>query len=195
MDNRSIQEVARDSFEESAARDAQYEAFVEGAMFMHTRMVAIIADASRYDDNAVDPGLLEWARADLAWGATHGPRWHTVQAPPRRQPTPPEPVKAPAPTTPTVRTVPKSKDWNPDRFDALWQLLRAEVVKPETPGEAVAHLQTTFLTGVANAFYDIARMYERAATDNNAELFRLYLRDFRRSLERRMVGADPSQLH
>ena len=191
MDNRSIQEVARENFEDCPPRDAQYEAFMEGAMFMHARMVAIIADASRYDDNAVDPGLLEWARADLAWGATHGPQWHTVHRPPK----PARQAPPPPPPEPVVRTVTKTKDWNPDRFDELWALFKSELIKPDTLPEVVAHMQGTFLAGIANAFYDIARVYERAASEHNGELFRLYMRDFRRSLERRMVGADTSHLH
>lgn len=209
MDTKNVAEVARDMYEYENTREELYLAFMDGARFMHTRMCAVIAEASVSEDGACDPGLLDWIRADLAFSVSEAPRWLTrPPKPPRtRADIPPGPVED-ARQLHAARSANVLSDkqadkrhpefgegWNPSRFDALWHAFEQRVIPEVVTPEVRRHMEGTFFGGISSAFYDIAKAYTLACERKDAELFRLYLRDFRRSLERRMQPANPSNMH
>ena len=217
MDTKNVAEVARDMYEYENTREELYLAFMDGARFLHARMCAVIAEASLSEDGACDPGLLDWIRADLAFALAEAPRWITgPHKPPRtretlaveqqriEQHTERRNHLAHAHQHANVLSDKSAKDkayatfgegWNPSRWDTLWKMFEEGAIPPETPPETRRHMEGTFFGGISSAFYDIAKAYTLACERKDAEIFRLYLRDFRRSLERRMQPVNPASMH
>jgi hypothetical protein len=175
------------------AREDHYLHYVLGAQFMFERMHWLIGEASQSADYVVDPGLLDWIERDTRYAVEHAPRWQTPGKPaPRAKQPQPEPMPRP-------RNVLSDKDasagdfslfgegWNPDRFATFWDAMRRDLVPDGCPQAAVDSLHATFLAGISTCFYDIAKIYVRAANAREPQAFRLYLRDFRRSLEKHIA--------
>jgi hypothetical protein len=199
MDKRNLCEVARELFEYESERDDGYMCFIMGAAFMHGRLTWLISEASHRDDNLVDPGFLDWIEKDLKFAQNVRPAWqHAAAEPAHIEPPPPLPVRA--------RNVLSDRrddnayaifgeGWNPDRFAHMWRMFERDVISDALPPEAREHIRGTFLAGIGAAFWDIARIYTKAANAKNPEAFRIYLRDFRRSLERVTQPADANKMH
>lgn len=201
MDNRNLCEIARELYEYEDSRESDYQAFVAGAAFMHDRLTWLISEATTRDDNMLDPAFLEWIDKDLKFAQQAQAQWQTRRnalAHGRESEPPPLPGRA--------RNVLSDRrndaayemfgeGWNPDRFAHFWRMFERDIMQDGTPQTARDHMRTTFLAGISTAFYDIARIYVQAANARNPEAFRLYLRDFRRSLERVMQPADARNMH
>jgi hypothetical protein len=201
MDHRNLSEVARELFEYDDTRASDYQAFIMGAAFMHERLTWLISEASTRDDNMLDPAMLDWIERDTRHAQRNAASWKTRTVPPRYQ-TLDEPPAMPV----RARNVLSDRradsayavfgeGWNPDRFAYMWRLFERDIMKEGTPQEVRDHMRTTFLAGISTAFYDIARIYVQAANARNPEAFRLYLRDFRRSLERVTQPANARNMH
>lgn len=198
MDKRNLCDVARDLFEDETERETDYRNFLAGAAFMHGRLLWLIEEASHHDAG-IDPAMLDWIGSDLHWALTHAPDWLTQ--------TRPKPSEGP-PGMPRARNVLSDREardkayalfgqgWNPDRFEQFWRMFKDNLIPEHTPPEVVQHMKGTYLAGISTAFYDIAKIYVQAANARDPEAFRIYLRDFRRSLERVMQApADSSKMH
>jgi len=197
MDKRNLAVVARDLFEDEPdrTREDHYLHYVLGAQFMFDRMHWLIGEASQSEDYTVDPGLLDWIERDVKYAIEHNPRWQTQAKP--ANPAPP-PANQPEPM-PRPRNVLSDKDasagdyslfgegWNPDRFATFWDQMRHDLLPDNCPQAAVDSMRATFLAGISTCFYDIAKIYVKASNAREPQLFRLYLRDFRRSLEKHIA--------
>jgi hypothetical protein len=205
MDNRNLCEIARELFEYEDSRESDYQAFIAGASFMHERLTWLISEASTRDDNMVDPGFLDWIDKDLKFAQQAAAKWQTRQT--RRNGQALGMAEGEPPPLPgRARNVLSDRrndaayelfgeGWNPDRFAHFWRMFERDIMQEGTPPSARDHMRTTFLAGISTAFYDIARIYVQAANARNPEAFRLYLRDFRRSLERVTQPADARNMH
>jgi hypothetical protein len=199
MDQRNLTNVARDMFEDDAngTRDDHYLHYVLGAQFMFERMHWLIGEASKSDDYVVDPGLLDWIERDTRYAVEQPPQWRT--AAPVKQARQPEPMPRP-------RNVLSDKDatagdysifgegWNPDRFALFWDQMQRDLIPEGCPQAAVDSMRATFLAGISTCFYDIAKVYVKAANAREPQAFRLYLRDFRRSLEK-YIASRNGEIH
>jgi hypothetical protein len=202
MDKRNLCEVARELFEHEETRDADYLAFVMGAAFMHERLTWLISEATTRDDNMLDPAFLDWIEKDLKFAQRNAARWQSIQDERNRLMHTGEPPALPV----RARNVLSDRradaayevfgdGWNPDRFAHFWHMFERDIMGDGVPDAARAHMKGTFLAGISTAFYDIARIYVKAANAKNPEAFRIYLRDFRRSLERVTQPADARNMH
>jgi hypothetical protein len=198
MDKRNLCEVARELFEHEENREGDYMAFVMGAAFMHERLTWLISEATTRDDNMLDPSFLDWIEKDLKYAQRTGAAWESEPQPVYHPEPPPLPVRA--------RNVLSDRradqayaifgeGWNPDRFAHFWHMFERDILPDGLDSEGRSKMRATFLAGISTAFYDIARIYVKAANAKNPEAFRIYLRDFRRSLERTMQPADARNMH
>jgi hypothetical protein len=202
MDKRNLCEIARELFEYEDSRDSDYQSFVMGAAFMHERLTWLISEATTRDDNMLDPAFLDWIEKDLRFAQKAGAAWQTRRSAMMHADAQGEPPALPG----RARNVLSDRrndsayelfgeGWNPDRFAHFWRMFERDIMQEGTPQTARDHMRTTFLAGISTAFYDIARIYVQAANARNPEAFRLYLRDFRRSLERVTQPADAKNMH
>lgn len=199
MDKRNLCEIARELFEYEDSRESDYQAFVMGAAFMHERLTWLISEATTRDDNMLDPAFLDWIEKDLKFAQRVPARWETRRKPQTDMDEPPA-MPGRARGVLSDRRADSTyalfgDGWNPDRFAHFWRMFERDIMQEGTPAEVRAHMRTTFLAGISTAFYDIARIYVQAANAKNPEAFRLYLRDFRRSLERVMQPANARDMH
>jgi hypothetical protein len=200
MDQRNLTNVACAMFEDEPheTREDHYLHFVMGAQFMFERMHWMIGEASKTDDYVVDPGLLDWVERDTRFAVEQAPQWRT-EAKPVKQARQPEPMPRP-------RNVLSDKDataddyslfgegWNPDRFATFWDQMQRDLIPDGCPQAAVDSVRATFLAGISTCFYDIAKVYVKAANAREPQAFRLYLRDFRRSLEK-YIASRNGEIH
>ena len=203
MDQRNLANVARDMFEDDAngTRDDHYLHYVLGAQFMFERMHWLIGETAQSDDYVVDPGLLDWIERDTRYAVETAPRWRTQARAPAAKPGKTEPEPMPRP-----RNVLSDKDagagdyslfgegWNPDRFATFWDQMQRDLIPDGCPQAAVDSMRATFLAGISTCFYDIAKIYVKASNTRDPQSFRLYLRDFRRSLEKH-IAARNGEIH
>lgn len=181
MDRRNLCDIARALFEDEENRDALYRAFLAGSAFMHGRLMWLVQDATYTDDNSLDPAMLEWVAKDMEYALRAKPAWEGKEnkpaVPPARN------VLSDARVRDNLYAI-FGKGWNPARFDEFWKMFQADIMDEATPPAAREHMKGTYLAGISTAFYDIAKAYVLASNAKDPEAFRLYLRDFRRSLER-----------
>lgn len=200
MDKRNLCDIARLLFEDEENRDAAYSAFTMGAQFMHDRLTWLIGEAAQSDDGTIDPAFLDWIARDLHYAQHRAPQWETKAPEPKRPEEPPPPLPVRGRNVMSDRRDGEAyaifgEGWNPDRFWHLWALFERDIMPNDMPIEARNHMRGTFLAGIGATFWDIARAYTKAANARNPEAFRIYLRDFRRSLERVMQPANAKDMH